>query len=183
MAKLIGVLFQQEATPFPSTVEETAMTGRFPHLSEWQAESEEDYQRVKDALAVVELSEFGHRSSETLSGGERRRQDLAVLLVQDPTLFFLDEPANHLDLRYQMLLLKHMRQLTLNRGKALFMALHDMNLATRFCDHSLLLFDSGEYSQGASKDIITVESLSKLYGHPVQQVMVDKQTYWFPKNL
>jgi iron complex transport system ATP-binding protein len=183
VAQRLGILFQQEATPFPSTVEETVLTGRFPHLSEWQTESAEDHQRVEDALAVVELRDFGQRRSETLSGGERRRQDLAVLLVQDPELFFLDEPANHLDLRYQMLLLKHMRQLSHKQNKALFMALHDMNLATQFCDHCLLLHDSGEHEQGSIDKIINMDSLSRLYGHPVQQIATKNRTYWFPESL
>ncbi len=182
IAQKIGILFQTEAHPFPATVAETVISGRFPHLSEWQAESATDWQRVADALAAVELHGFAERRSDTLSGGERRRQDLAVLLVQDPELFFLDEPANHLDMRYQILILQHMRRLTQERGKSLFMALHDMNLAMRFCDHALLLHDSGAHEKGAIDTVLNSESLSRLYGHPVQRVETETGVFWFPES-
>ncbi|MBF0448146.1 MAG: ABC transporter ATP-binding protein [Magnetococcales bacterium] len=180
IAQSLGVLFQQEATPFPATVLETVLSGRFPHLSQWQQEGWADYERVESALALVELSGLEQRRSDTLSGGERRRQDLAVLLVQDPTLFLLDEPVNHLDLHYQIHLLSQLRSLTRRSHKTLFMALHEMNLVSHFCDHCLLLYGSGRHEQGAVEAVIDAQRLSELFGHPVRLLCQGQHRYWLP---
>ena len=180
VAKEVGILFQNEAHAFPSTVLETVLTGRFPHLSNWQSEGKEDLELAAAALAVVELQGFEQRSAETLSGGERRRLDLAVLLVQNPNFFLLDEPANHLDMRYQVQLLNYMRHLT-SVGKSLFMALHDMNLAAGFCDHALLLYDSGLSDQGILGEVLDCQRLSRLYGHPIERLHDGEKSFWYPQ--
>ncbi len=178
VARQVGLLFQQEANGFPASVMETALTGRFPHLSEWQGESAEDYRLAWEALKVVRLQALADRRCQTLSGGEMRRLDLAVLLVQDPNFFLLDEPANHLDLHYQILLLDHFRRLTREREKSLFMALHDMNLAARFSDHCLLLYDSGQFEAGPSEEMLTADKLSRLFGHPVNRWEREGRVCW-----
>ncbi|MBF0193993.1 MAG: ABC transporter ATP-binding protein [Magnetococcales bacterium] len=180
IAQQLGILFQQEANAFPATVLETAMSGRFPHMTEWQREKEDDYKRVADALNMVNLQGVEQRRGDTLSGGERRRLDLGVLLVQDPDLFLLDEPTNHLDLHYQIHLLEQMLQLTKKQNKVLFMVLHDINLASRFCDHLLLLHDSGNYESGKLEVIMDEVKLSKVYGHPIKRIQSNNRDYWFP---
>nr|VFK52742.1 MAG: iron complex transport system ATP-binding protein [Candidatus Kentron sp. TUN]VFK53331.1 MAG: iron complex transport system ATP-binding protein [Candidatus Kentron sp. TUN]VFK58666.1 MAG: iron complex transport system ATP-binding protein [Candidatus Kentron sp. TUN] len=180
VARRLGVLFQQGGNAFPFTVWETVVSGRYPHLSAWQSDTEQDWAVARQALRIVELDGYEQRTVETLSGGERRRLDLAVVLTQDPVIFLLDEPANHLDLRYQILLLKHMRHLAHERGKTILMALHDMNLAARFCDHALLLYGSGRTDQGPLDLLFHAERLTEVYGYPVRSIAHDGQRYWFP---
>nr|VFK38095.1 MAG: iron complex transport system ATP-binding protein [Candidatus Kentron sp. SD]VFK42841.1 MAG: iron complex transport system ATP-binding protein [Candidatus Kentron sp. SD] len=180
VAKHLGVLFQQGGNAFPSTVWETIVSGRYPHLPAWQPDTKQDRAIAHRALRVVELDGYEERVMATLSGGERRRLDLAVVLTQDPVVFLLDEPANHLDLRYQILLLQHMRQLADERGKTILMALHDMNLAARFCDHALLLYGSGRYDGGPLGPLFRSEQLTELYDYPVRSVVHDGRCYWFP---
>ena len=178
VAQRLGLLLQDHGDPFPATVLETALIGRHPHLHAWQFEGEEDRRIAEAALAAVELAGFEPRMVATLSGGERRRLGLATLLVQDPALMLLDEPANHLDLRHQIRLLRMVAQLTHGQPKAAVMVLHDPNLAARFCDRLLLLFDDGETLAGPAEELLTEEQLTRLYGHPVRRIADEGGEAW-----
>ena len=178
IAQRLGLLLQDHGDPFPATAMETALIGRHPHLRAWQFEGEEDEAIARAALAAVELKGFEARMVATLSGGERRRLGLATLLVQDPALMLLDEPANHLDLRHQIRLLRMVVQLTQSRPKAAMMVLHDPNLAARFCDRLLLLFEGGEVMVGEARTLLTEENLSRLYGHPIRRIADEEGEAW-----
>lgn len=167
IAQCVGVLFQHSQDPFPSTVQETVLIGRHPHLTAWCWEGEEDRRHARDALTQMELVDMASRHVETLSGGERQRLAVAALLAQDPPLFLLDEPANHLDLHHQIMvmnfLVRHVRQ----ARKALLMVLHDVNMVMRYCDHVALLIGDGNILSGTADEMLTRENLGRLYKHPV----------------
>lgn len=167
IAQKLGLLLQDFQDSFPGTVLETALIGRHPHLHAWQWESAEDFDLAKNTLATVDLSGFEVRQVLTLSGGERRRLGLATLLMQDPQLYLLDEPVNHLDLHHQHTLLTMLRDLVVENNKAMLMVLHDINLAMRYCDHALLLFEDGTVTHGDVHALLTADTLSQLYSHPV----------------
>ena len=84
LARRLGMLFQDSRDTMPGTVLETALTGRYPHLPLWAIEGEEDFRIAESALRDVELWTMRSRRVDTLSGGERRRLAIAVLLVQSP---------------------------------------------------------------------------------------------------
>jgi iron complex transport system ATP-binding protein len=117
----------------------------------------------------MELLALSRRPIQTLSGGERQRLALATLLTQAPALYLLDEPTNHLDLRQQMLVLKQLRLELDAGGKALLMALHDINMAAAWCSHALLLYPDGRWQAGPAEQILTAPALSDLYGCPVRR--------------
>jgi len=96
-ARRIALLPQTTEDPFPSTVLDTALIGRHPHLPFWQWEGDEDLSRARAALATVGLAGLAARDVTSLSGGERRRLEIATLLAQDAPVCLLDEPTNHLD--------------------------------------------------------------------------------------
>lgn len=169
IAQKIGVLLQDDNETFPGTVLETVLTGRHPWLGRWQWEREQDRGLALAALKDVGLDGFEQRQVNTLSGGERRRLALATLFTQDPQLFLLDEPTNHLDPHHQigLLGLLDQRVVEATNGRASLMILHDINLATRFCDHLMLLFGEGETLCGPSDEVLNTDNLTRLYGHPV----------------
>lgn len=173
IAQSIGVLFQHSEDPFPSTALETALVGRHPYLNAWDWESEEDQTLARQALAAVGMDGMAYRQAGTLSGGERQRLAIATLLTQDPQLLLLDEPANHLDLHHQITLLDLLVRQTRERGKALLMIGHDLNLTARYCDHVLLLFGAGETLQGGASEVLTETHLARLYGHPIRCAEVE----------
>jgi ABC-type molybdenum transport system ATPase subunit/photorepair protein PhrA len=93
MARVRGYLSQHQFDPFASTVLETVLVGRHPHLGRWDWESAADRRIAEAALTELDLDGFAEREVQTLSGGERQRLAVAQLLTQEPQLFLLDEHA------------------------------------------------------------------------------------------
>ncbi|SJZ86240.1 iron complex transport system ATP-binding protein [Oceanospirillum multiglobuliferum] len=172
-AQQMGFLLQDDQAQFPATVLETVLQGRHPHLGFWQWESPEDYLLAEQALLKVGLADYAHRPIEQLSGGERQRLKIATLLVQQPKVWLLDEPANHLDLHHQIELLSLLTaQIKVVQG-CLLMSLHDLNLAQRFCDKLILLYPDQPPEQGCVADLLVEEKLSQLYQHPIRCLETD----------
>lgn len=177
-ARLRGWLPQARGDAFASTVLETALVGRHPHLDRWDWETAADAQIARAALAAVGLGEFARRDVQTLSGGERQRLAIATLLTQAPPLFLLDEPIAHLDLNHQIAVLRLFAERAQNADIACVMVLHEPGLAVRFCDRALLLHADGSTQLGDASTIINAESLGRLYAHPLREVR-DGELRWF----
>lgn len=167
IAQRLGLLLQDDAESFPATVMETALMGRHPHLEGTSRESPHDVHKATSALAAMGLTEFRERLVSTLSGGERRRLALARLLTQDPGIWLLDEPVNHLDPRHQVSLLLKLRKLA-DAGRGVAMTVHDPSLALRFGSHALLLFPDGTWLLDAARSALTPEHLQRLYATPYE---------------
>ena len=159
-AKGMAVLSQFNQLQFDTTVEEIVLLGRIPHLSFLQREKEEDYDLVRQSLLQVDMLDKAKRSYSSLSGGEKQRVLLARALAQQPSLLLLDEPTNHLDIKYQLDMLRIVKDLNIN----VLAVLHDIQLACRYSDY-LYLMKGGEIAyQGAPKETITHDSLQAVYG-------------------
>ena len=169
IARGLGLMPQDTPDPFPATVLETALIGRHPHLSRWQWEGPADRQRAQAALAEMDLDGLESRLVSSLSGGERRRLAFATLRVQDPPLLLLDEPTNHLDFPHQHALLGRLEALR-QQSRGVAMSLHDVNLASRYCTHVLLLHPDGETRQGPTHEVLDRHSLEWLYGIPFREL-------------
>jgi iron complex transport system ATP-binding protein len=169
LARRLGLLTQTTEDPFPSTVLDSVLVGRHPHIDFWRWESAADRTIARAALAAVALEDLGDRDVDTLSGGERRRVALAALLAQNPDVFLLDEPINHLDPHHQLDVLKLLREKA-HAGRTVMMSLHDAGLAARFSDHVLLLFGNGEWLSGPTAEVLTPATMTKLYRVAVREI-------------
>lgn len=169
-ARVRGWLGQERSDPFASSVLDTVLAGRHPHLGRWAWESANDRVIAENALAAVGLAAMAQREIRTLSGGERQRAAIAALLAQAPRLYLLDEPLAHLDLNHQIAVLELLAERTRTAPVALAMVLHDPNFALRFCDRTLLLFGDGTHLEGPTDKIVDAASLSRLYGHPLRRI-------------
>ena len=180
MARIRGFLSQHQLDPFASTVMETVLVGRHPHLGRWDWESAADRRIAAAALAEVDLGGFAEREVQTLSGGERQRLAIAILLAQQPQLFLLDEPLTHLDLSHQVAVMDLFARRATNQA-AIVAVLHDPGFAARYCGHALLLFGDGEWIAGPAGEVITAEHLGRLYGHPLHELHADGQRWFVPR--
>lgn len=168
IARLLGMLQQHTVYVFDASVLETAMTGRHPHLSYWEREGSRDKQKALDAIREVDLEGFEARSVTRLSGGEARRLAFASLMVQEPAILLLDEPTNHLDMKHQIRIMDQVERLVVNDQRCAMVALHDVNLAARYCSHILMLFGEGDWQAGPASDLLNPENLEKLYQCPIE---------------
>jgi iron complex transport system ATP-binding protein len=119
----------------------------------------------------VGLAGFEDRTLQTLSGGEQRRCAMAALLTQDPQVFLLDEPSNHLDPHQQLAVLALFKD-EANRGRTVIAILHDPTLAARFADSALLLYGDGTWLAGPAAQVLNAPALSQLYQTPLTEVTV-----------
>jgi len=170
IARRLGMLMQHTQYAFDASCQETALVGRHPHLSAWARERESDRRMARTALAELGLAHLAQRSCIQLSGGESRRLALAMLLVQDPSVFLLDEPTNHLDPANQVTILEVLSQRVRQAKRAAMMAMHEVNLAICYCTHVLLLYGDGEWSAGPTDQQLTSNRLSHLYRCPMRLI-------------
>ena len=170
IARRLGMLTQHIRYAFDASCLEVALTGRHPHLGTWSRERPEDLERARRVLGELGLGDLAERSCMALSGGELRRLSLATVLVQDPAVLLLDEPTNHLDPANQIQVLDRLWRRIHEPGKGLIMALHDVNLATCYCTHVLMLMGNGEWRAGPTAKLLTPENLSRLYHCPIRLV-------------
>ncbi|MFL1467102.1 ABC transporter ATP-binding protein [Marinobacter sp. HN1S83] len=181
ISQQLGLVFQERQDGFPATVLETALIGRHPWLSPWQMESGEDERFARQALEQLDVGHLSDRLVNTLSGGERQRVAIATVLTQAPDTWLLDEPTNHLDLHHQVSVLQLLTEQA-RSGRSVFMCLHDLNLAARWCDHLLLLFPNGEACWGAAERMLVPSALERLYDQELLAVEVDGTPLFVPRK-
>lgn len=180
IARLLGMLQQHTVYVFDASVLETAMTGRHPHLGYWEREGPQDKQKALDAIRAVDLVGFESRSVTGLSGGEARRLAFASLIVQEPAILLLDEPTNHLDMKHQVRIMNHVEKQVSRQRHSALIALHDVNLAARYCSHIVMLFGDGAWHAGPANELLNLENLERLYQCPVESVESATGTRFLP---
>lgn len=180
IARLLGMLQQHTVYVFDAGVLETAMTGRHPHLTYWEREGPEDKQKALDAIRIVDLEGFETRSVTRLSGGEARRLAFASLIVQEPDILLLDEPTNHLDMKHQIRIMDQVEKQVSQEQRCAMVALHDVNLAARYCSHILMLFGDGDWQAGPVTELLSQNKLERLYQCPVEMVQTSSGQRFLP---
>lgn len=182
LARLIGVLLQEESREFWGSVSDYVLLGRYPHAGSPFGWSVKDESIAAREIESMHLSELGHRAYASLSGGERQRARAAALLAQQPLIYLLDEPLQHLDLPHQVALLERLAGEARTRGAVVILALHDLLFAARYCTRFLLLFGDGRFSIGAAQEVLTPELLGELYGFPLSLAEVGGERLFLPRR-
>lgn len=162
-ARRVGYLPQDLPLASGLTACELIELGRYPWHGALGRFGPEDRLKVDDAIAMTGTAAFRDRMVEALSGGERQRVWLAMLLAQDPQLLLLDEPISALDPAHQLRVLELIRRISRERGIAIVMVLHDVNLAVRFCDHLIALQRGRLIAQGEPASFMEPARLRAIY--------------------
>jgi ABC-type cobalamin/Fe3+-siderophores transport system ATPase subunit len=164
LARQVAVVPQEVPRPFPFSVEQLVLMGRYPHAPGRFFESDEDRARARAALAATGVSHLAALPLEQLSGGERQRAVLARALAQEPRLLVLDEPTSHLDLRYQAETAALLQRVNAEHGMTVLLVSHDLDLAAEVCDRLLLLSGGRVVRVGAPVDVLRREVLEEAFG-------------------
>lgn len=180
LAQYLGILFQEGIQAMPNTVLESVLLGRHPHTRSLLMDDARDLDIAMTTLRSLNLEKFADRQIDSLSGGEKQRLALAMLLAQTPTVFLLDEPSNHLDLAYQVKILSALEQQLDRQTACVLMATHDINLAARFCDHFILLLGDGKTLVGDRDEVLTEAALSAAYACEMRAYIGDDVRLYYP---
>ena len=142
--------------------------GLLPHKTLLSRETATDSQRVEDAIQAVGLEGKQHQEYSSLSGGEQQRGLIARALVQGSPLLILDEPVNHLDVYYQHQVLQLLHDLARQLGVTVVMSLHDMNLASQYCDKIALLNSGDLIAYGEPEPVLNADLLTRVFSIPCE---------------
>jgi iron complex transport system ATP-binding protein len=163
VGQLVATVPQETTIAFEFDVREFVMMGRTPHRSRFRTATTADQEAVDSALERTDTAQFADRSVEELSGGQRQRVVIARALAQDTPVLLLDEPTASLDINHQVRTLSLARELA-EEGKTVVAAIHDLELAARFCDRMALLSDGDVLADGPPDSVLTAERLESTFG-------------------
>lgn len=163
VSQRVAVVPQESTLTFDFDVSEIIAMGRTPYQSRVHGRDRADRTAVKRAMAQTEVAEFADRSISEVSGGERQRILIARALAQDTPLLLLDEPTANLDINHQLRILNLVDDLV-QEGKTVVAAIHDLNLAARFCDELVLLNEGRLEAQAGPTEVLTASRLESTFG-------------------
>ena len=164
LARRVAVVPQNPTLPAGFLAREVVVMGRTPYLGFFDQEGPADYKKADLALEALGAAQLALRRVDELSGGERQNVVLARALAQETPLLLLDEPTANLDIGHQMLIARLVRGLARERGVAVLAALHDLALASLYCDRLVLLAEGAVVAEGEPGDVLTRENLRRAYG-------------------
>jgi len=149
-----------EPTPGFS-VEDTVLLGRTPYIDRFAFEDDKDYKVARWAIGELKIEALADRDVSSLSGGEFQRVAIARALAQEPKILLLDEPTSHLDLRFQMRILRILKKL--RESRSIIATFHDLNLASHFCRRIILLKKGGVVAEGRPEEVLTRDNIWNAY--------------------
>ena len=167
LARRLAVVAQDYTVAFDFAVRDIVLMGRAPHLSRFGVERPQDYKIAEEAMGLTHTLVFADRPITSLSGGERQRCMIARALAQQPSVLLLDEPIAHLDINHQIEILDLARRLTTERGLATIVVLHDLNLASQYCDQLVLVSQGKVVAEGKPQEVVTEARIRVAYGTDV----------------
>ena len=170
-ARRLAYLEQGASSEWPLPVARLVALGRAPYLGVWGRPTVEDEAAVTRVLERCEVLHLAERSSTALSGGERARVMLARAMATGAPVLLADEPVSHLDPYHQLRIMAVIRRHADEGGSAIA-ALHDLTLATRFCDRIILLLNGKIAAEGPPTEILTAECLARVFS--IDATLVDQ---------
>jgi iron complex transport system ATP-binding protein len=164
LSKEIAIVLQSTELDQSILVEDYILLGRNPYRKHWQFwESEQDIQMAETAMKITQIESLRYRQINALSGGEKQLVRIARALAQDPKLFLLDEPTNHLDIAHQLQILSLLNRLKREKNMSIMIVLHDLNLASEFCDKLILMQKGKIFRMGSAKEVLTYQNIEAVY--------------------
>ena len=171
IAQKIAVV-SQSLPVITMTVEEFVLLGRVPYYKNLQFfENKQDLVAADKAMRMTDTERLRDHFMSEMSGGEVQLAFIARAIAQEPSLLLLDEPTAHLDITHQVGILDLIKRLNRQYNLTVIIVLHDLNLASEYCDR-LVLMDSGKIQKaGTPEEVLTYKDIEEVY-HTV--VVVEK---------
>lgn len=171
LARRLAILRQDNHLPLRLTVRDLVAFGRYPHSS--GRLTLQDKEHVNRAIDYLELEPLADRYLDEMSGGQRQRAFVAMVLCQDTRYVLLDEPLNSLDMKHAVAMMGTLRRAADELGKTVVLVLHDINFASCYADRIVALKQGRVACQGAPAELVRAEVLSALYALPIAVHEID----------
>ena len=162
LATLFAYVPQDCKTSFSVTVFDLILLGRMPYMG-WKP-SEEDYDIVSQNITLFGLERFALKYLNQLSGGERQKVMIAAAICQNPQVLLLDEPTSSLDIKHQIEVMRHVKYISEHQNTTVIVAMHDLNLASQYSTHVVMLKNGCVFAQGVPKEVLTQKNIEQVYG-------------------
>ena len=163
LAKTTAVVSQSPETGFMS-VEEFVLLGRIPHYEGFQfLETKSDLEIAGRCMELTDTFKLKDQPMNQLSGGERQLALVARALTQEPELLLLDEPTAHLDITHQVGILDLIKRLNKELALTVIMVLHDLNLASEYCNRLILINNGQIHKTGRPEEVLTYRIIEEVY--------------------
>lgn len=162
-AKKLAFVSQNNEIPEDITVEEFVRYGRTPHKKWYELLNSEDEKIVSWAMELCGVKKFKERKVMSLSGGERQKVWIAMVLAQKTPVLLLDEPTTYLDICHQFEIMELVKDLNTSLGITIIMVLHDLNQASQYSDRVLVLKNGEKFAEGSTRDILTPQLIRDVY--------------------
>lgn len=161
LAKHLAIMKQSEHIEVRITVYDLVSFGRYPYTQGRLREI--DYKKIQEAIDYMDLEEIKHKYIDELSGGQKQRAYIASIFAQDTDYILLDEPLNNLDIKYASDMLKLLRKMAKECKKTIIIVIHDINFASCYSDHIILLKEGQLAKSGSVKEIMKPDVLREIY--------------------
>lgn len=171
LARKLAILRQDNHLAVRLTVRDLVAFGRYPHSK--GRLTVEDEAHIEQAMEYLDLAPFADRFLDQLSGGQRQRAFVAMVLAQDTDHILLDEPLNNLDMSHGVRMMRQMRRAADELGKSIVIVLHDLNAASVYADHIVVMADGQVVAAGSPEEIMQEELLSEVFGLPIRVREID----------
>jgi len=165
-AQQIAFVPQETHFALNFSVEDIVAMGRFPYLKPFEKITSTDSDAINNAFLHTQTQVFRNRPVQSLSSGEKQRVVLARALAQEPKILLLDEPSSHLDIQHQHEIMESLRNLH-DLGTTIIIVHHDLNLASLYCEHLVVLHQGRVFAQGDPETILTRELIRTVYNTDV----------------
>lgn len=166
---------------FNLSVQELVALGRYPFSKGLWWDTSEDEGLVVEAMKKYGVYHLRDRRFSELSSGEGQRVLLAKAMVQCPRVMLVDEPSAHLDLRYKLEVMEHLREM-LSGNVTIVIASHDLNLLARYCDKVMILSKGRIVAMGTPEEVITSEMVAEVYGVDVAIIRDGDSIFAIPRR-
>jgi len=163
IARDFAFVAQDIAFGLSFTAWEVVMMGRIPYVGRLQRETAGDLEVVQESMRLTDTLRLANREVQELSAGERQMVIIAKALAQEPKVLFLDEPTSHLDIGHQVEILNLIKRLNQDKGITVIIVLHDLNLASEYCDRLALLKEGSLFGIGRPQGILTYQNVEEVY--------------------